>query len=109
VNETCSQSRNKLRPRVGPYAQLQKIQPGTWWTIPYSTIRENHPAILPGTGLSKPVKRTLDPGSGCVADLCIDQGGFYVVMSEQFLDKPNVGAVLVQVGGIAMPQAVNTH
>ena len=54
-------------------------------------------------------ERTFDIFQRSVADVCVAQLGFDVVVPQEFLDEFGVCPRLVEVSGVAMPQAVKSN
>ena len=55
------------------------------------------------------VEQTFDIFQRSVADVCVAQRGFDVVVPQEFLDEFEVCPRLVEVSGVAMPQAVKSN
>ena len=55
------------------------------------------------------VERTFDIFQRSVADVCVAQRGFDVVVPQEFLDEFEVCPRLVEVSGVAMPQTVKSN
>ena len=57
---------------------------------------------------SKPIQRTLDTGAALRHDMGIDHGGLDTRVAEQFLDRPDVIALLQKMRGKGMTQRITT-
>jgi hypothetical protein len=55
------------------------------------------------------VGRALDGAWAPVQDVCVDHGGADVLVAEEFLNCPDVVAVLQQVGGRGVAKRVAAH
>lgn len=60
-------------------------------------------------GLAYVIQRAFYIFKALCTHVCVAQGGINVVVAQQFLNKPNIGATLKQVCGKTVPQPVDAN
>ena len=56
-----------------------------------------------------PVELLMDVPQALVGDVGVDLGGRHVLVAQELLDAPEIGAVGQKVGGVGMAQGVGRH
>ncbi len=75
-------------------------------------MQPNQSAFLDETlvshGRLQHVERTLYFSLGLISQSRVCHGCFYILMAQQFLNEADIGALLYQMCGVGVPQAVHT-